>query len=571
MLKTNLEARYGDLDFYLTGSAVMDATFLEAIQNDILFLVPFQVIAIVALLIITLQSISLLLILLAVLAVTTASIMGLAGWLGQDLNGVTSATGMVLMGLIVATCIHLLITWQQEMARGAESHSALATSLRINLFPVFLAALTTAISFLCLNFSDAPPFRQLGNLVGLGIGLTFILAFTLLPALLTFVKSGRADRRAGFESWMKSFGNWVVRRRTVLLALFVGCVLASGFGASRLVFDDNFAKYFSEDYEFRRSTDFLEEHLSGLTKVDFSISSPDGIDDPDFLQNVASFESWLAEQPKVAHVEALTRIIRGVADANPGIALENGLPVSEADAEIVMAIVRNDVLANAPEGRPLSDDGRHLLLSVILRDASSADTRDFATRADNWRAANASELASPATGMAVMSANMSARNTRAMVWGTIVALLLVSSILLFALRSLSMGLASLAPNLLPMVMAFGIWGLVVGEVSFAATVVSAMTFGIVVDDSVHFLWKYRYARRNMGMPAADAVPYAFSTVGVALVATTLAIVSGFLALAFSGFLVNAHLGALTGLTLCAALAVVFLFLPPLLLLQRPRM
>jgi uncharacterized protein len=152
-----------------------------------------------------------------------------------------------------------------------------------------------------------------------------------------------------------------------------------------------------------------------------------------------------------------------------------------------------------------------------------------------------------------------------MLKGTTLALVVISGILIFAFRSLRIGLISLLPNLVPIGMAFGIWGLWVGEVGLALSVVSGMTLGIVVDDTVHFLSKYLRARREKTMSSEDAVRYAFSTVGTALWVTSLVLIIGFGILAFSHFQLNAGMGLLTAITLALALAADFLFLPPLLI------
>jgi predicted RND superfamily exporter protein len=114
-------------------------------------------------------------------------------------------------------------------------------------------------------------------------------------------------------------------------------------------------------------------------------------------------------------------------------------------------------------------------------------------------------------------------------------------------------------------MAFGLWGLLVGQVGLALSVVTGITLGIVVDDTVHFLSKYLRARREQGKPVAEAVRHAFATVGTALWVTSLVLVLGFLVLALSNFELNAGMGLLTALTIALALAADFLLLPALLL------
>jgi hypothetical protein len=138
-------------------------------------------------------------------------------------------------------------------------------------------------------------------------------------------------------------------------------------------------------------------------------------------------------------------------------------------------------------------------------------------------------------------------------------------LLVFALRSLKLGIISLIPNLLPAGVAFGLWGLFVGEVGLALSVVTAMSLGIVVDDTVHFLSKYVRARREKGLGAEDAVRYAFSTVGVALWVTTMVLVAGFLVLSQSAFELNSGMGLLTAIVILIALFLDFFLLPPILI------
>ncbi len=187
-------------------------------------------------------------------------------------------------------------------------------------------------------------------------------------------------------------------------------------------------------------------------------------------------------------------------------------------------------------------------------------------RAQAWLEANTPaymhvEPASPT----LMFAHIGHRNIRAMLEGTVLALVLISLVLIVSLRSLRLGLLSLIPNLAPIGMGFGLWGLLVGEVGLALSVVGGMTIGIVVDDTVHFMSKYLRARREQGCSSEEAVRYAFHTVGPALWVTTLVLMAGFGVLALSDFKLNSGMGLLTALTIGLALVADFLFLPPLLM------
>jgi predicted RND superfamily exporter protein len=165
-----------------------------------------------------------------------------------------------------------------------------------------------------------------------------------------------------------------------------------------------------------------------------------------------------------------------------------------------------------------------------------------------------------------MFAHIGQRNITSMLIGTTLALILISILLGFALKSWRFGLISLLPNLAPAAIAFGLWGILSAQVGLGLSVVIGMTLGIVVDDTVHFLSKYIHARREKNATAEQAVHYAFDNVGRALWITTFVLVAGFTVLAQSSFKMNADMGFLTALTIFIALVVDFLFLPPLLIL-----
>jgi len=164
-----------------------------------------------------------------------------------------------------------------------------------------------------------------------------------------------------------------------------------------------------------------------------------------------------------------------------------------------------------------------------------------------------------------MFANIGRRNIGSMLFGTTVALIIISVVLIIALRSIKIGLISLIPNLAPAAMGFGLWGLTVGEIGLSLSIVASMSLGIVVDDTVHFLSKYLRARREKGLSSEDAVRYAFMTVGRALLFTSIILVTGFLVLATSSFELNAGMGLLTAIVISFALFADFLLLPTILM------
>ncbi len=566
-IRDNVRKKFPSVDVLLTGNAELDATFIDALKSDLLWLVPAQVLVLIALLLITLGSLTATFALLLLLGVATIGTVGIAGWLGMTLNGVTSAVPTVLLGLAVATCVHIILAWQDALRRVPDKLSALAYAIAVNKKPVSLAIATTVASFLCLNFSNSPPFQQFGNLVALGLVLTYILSFTLLPALLLVIPPSRALSRQSLESRMAHLGGAVLKHGYIFIVTFVLITALAIYGINRIKFDDTFAHYFDHRFEFRLATDLYEKKLSGITVIDFSLPAPDQdkIDDRLSLKRIKEFTTWLEQQPKVATVLSIETIVSDIGKNIPGALDREKLPANDVIAKSLIDNYLDSDKQNFPVAL-LDDTRRFARVSVSLSQISSAQLLEFAKDANNkvdalWGAGTAS-----ATGVPILAAHLSSRNTKAMFTGTLVALAAISAILVLTLGGVRRGLVSLVPNLVPLILAYGFWGHVLQEVSFAATVVVAMTFGIVVDDTVHIMSRYQYLRNNFKIDPPDAVIESFRTVGVAVLITSLAIASGFAVLTFSGFLVNQHLGQLTVITLAAALITDLLFLPPLLVL-----
>jgi len=196
----------------------------------------------------------------------------------------------------------------------------LVESLRINIQPVFLTSLTTAIGFLSLNFSDSPPFHDLGNISAIGVVAAWVLAMTFLPALIAIVPLKVKTVAAGHSTVMTRLADFVIAKRTPLL--LVMSIIVVGFIAQipRIELDDRFVEYFDHSIPFRVDSDFARENLTGIYDVEFSINSGEsgGISNPDYLETIERFAIWLRTQPGVVHVNVLTDVMKRLSKSMHG-------------------------------------------------------------------------------------------------------------------------------------------------------------------------------------------------------------------------------------------------------------
>ena len=203
-------------------------------------------------------------------------------------------------------------------------------------------------------------------------------------------------------------------------------------------------------------------------------------------------------------------------------------------------------------------------MSVVTRSLTSRQQRELDARAQEWLRANAPGLLTEASGFSIVFAHLSQRNIASMMTGTIAAMALISLILIGVFRNIRLGLVSLLPNFIPAAMTFGLWGYTIGRVGLAGSVMTAIAFGIIVDDTIHFLTKYLRARRE-GARRARRRARTFRSIGRALWTTTAVLSLGFLVFASSGFEISWSLGLMVAITLGFALLADFLLLPPLLM------
>ncbi|RKZ53929.1 MAG: hypothetical protein DRR16_13645 [Candidatus Parabeggiatoa sp. nov. 3] len=570
-LADKVRARYPHLEVYITGIVMMNNSFPEAFQGDMKSLIPIMYIVILMMLWLLLRGLSGTFATLLVISFSTVAAMGLAGLVGLSLSGPSSIAPTMILTLAVADSVHFLVTLRHEMrVNGLAKRDAIIESLRINFQPIFLTSLTTAIGFLSLNFGDVPPFHDLGNIVATGVSIAFILSVSFLPAMMAILPVHFKQQTTETVHAMDRLGEFVVAKRQGLMWSVGGIMVFLIAFLPRNELNDVFVNYFDKSFDFRVATDFSSENLTGIYDIHYSLSAgeSDGISNPEFLRKVEAFAQWYRQQPNVIHVNTITdtfkRLNKNMHGDDPAY---YRLPSRRDLAAQYLLLYEMSLPYGLDLNNQINIDKSATRVAVTLKTLSTNELLALEESAKRWLRENGLPAMQNAMGASpsIMFANIGSRNIRSMLFGATIALFLISIILIAALRSLKFGLISLIPNLVPTAMAFGLWGLLVGQVGLGLSVVAGLTIGIVVDDTIHYLSKYLRARREKGFTAPDAVRYAFRSVGLALWVTSLALVAGFAILSFSHFSVNSTMGIMTAITIAFALFVDFLFLPPLLM------
>ncbi len=565
------QSDYPNVEFHKAGIIAMNNAFMMSAQEDSSTLVPLMLLVVLVFLTFMLRSFFSVVATLVVIISSIVATMGLSGWAGMFLSTPTVNVPTLVLTLAVADCVHVIVTMRQAMQRGMEKAQAIQYSIKLNAMPILITSVTTAIGFLMMNMSDSPVLRDFGNLSALGVIIACILSVTMLPALLKLLPVKRLPvnpTAAGKVTFMDKLGDFVVTNRKALLPVSTLVIV----GAAALIplnkVNDESVKYFDTSSEFRQAADFMEETVSGMTTLSIAVKTNESqaIADPVFLQAIGDFTEWLRVQPETDHVATLSDVYMRL---NKNMHADDDsyyqLPLNRELAAQYLLLYEMSLPYGLDLNNQINVDKSSIKMVLTVDNLGSVELVELEERIYSWFAANAPQYEVVASSPSLMFAHIGETNMASMLSTLPITLVLISGLMIFALRSVRLGMISLVPNIAPAIIGFGLWALISGEINLGLSVVVTLTLGIVVDDAVHFLSKYQRARLE-GKSAEEAVRYAFHTVGRALWITTVVLVAGFSVLAMSSFRLNSDMGLLSAIVIFIALVVDFILLPSLLMI-----
>ena len=564
-LVKRIEVEYPELELHITGTIENAAAFTDATLQDILTLIPIGYGLMVLLLMVLMRSVWATVITLTLVSFTTLISMGLKSWLDGDINSINSFAPTMIMTIAVADCVHLFVSFFHHYRDGQTKTHAMRLSLTGNVKAIFLTSITTAIGFLCLNFHDSPLYRELGNIVAAGVMIAFLLCTTLLPAVVALlpIKAGPAQHSS--RRFMLAWSNAIILHRKKILALALTAILALiSLGLPRNELNEMFSEYMDESFDFRQANMFLNDRIGGLHRVLYSIDSGEdgGVHSAEYLTALEDYSHWLRQQPEVSYVSSYTDIQKRINQAfNENQPSYYRVPDNRALASQYALLYELSI----PYGQGLTNvvdmNKRSTLVIAILFESDSKRILEFNWRAEQWLKDHApASMHSRGTGLDLMFSKMAQQNIPSMVFGTIFSMLLISAILMLALRSWRLGFISVLTNVLPALLAFSVWGLLDGRIGIGVAAVATLTLGLVVDDTIHFLHRFNESRRS-GKSVENSIRETLATTGMAMITITLVFAAGFGALSFSHYSANADLGLMTSVTILIALIIDLVVLP----------
>ncbi|MEX0369451.1 MAG: RND family transporter [Tateyamaria sp.] len=560
-----------DHDVQLLGVVILSASFETAGQVDSQTLIPLVYALILVVIFAVFRSLVVVGVSLSLILLSTLFAMGVGGLLGVELTPISLSAPTIILTIAVADAIHIFSGVRGYMRQGMTKTQALVSSVSLNFAPVGITSITTIVGFLTLNFSDSPPFHHLGNMTAAGIFAAWVLSIVFLPALASFAPLRfKPPKVPGRDTGMTRVAEVVVQRAPLVFGLTAALSAVAIAFIPRVELNDQWTQYFAPRLEFRQAVDAAAPFF-GTEPMEFVIDSgaPGNVTNPECLRVVDDFTAWLRTQDDVvthafAVSDIMKRLNRNLNNEDPAF---NTIPDAKELAAQYLLVYE----LSLPYGLDLNDrvdiDRQTTRVTATVRDVSTNQTKDFIADAEAWFVQNGGDVATvEVTGAKKLFAFVAKRNIDAMFEGAVYLVLAIVAILSLTFGSFRVGLLSLIPNALPILITFGLWSIFVGTVGFSVAATGAVAVGLVVDFTVHFMAKYLRATRDKGQSVADGIRYAFDTAGTAILATTVILTAGFAILVTSSFKFNADLGLLTAISIVMAMIVNFFLLPSLLML-----
>lgn len=508
---------------------------------------------------------------------------------GMQLTMVSSMLTAIVTVIGVAAVVHLIVHFQHLREQGAPPEEALRRSGTRLAWPIVGASATDVAGFASLRWAEVGPVSDFGTMMGLGALLVLFALMMLTPGLILIGRrDGSSKTNEGSAtvashqqtSWLDRQLNrmltWLiefVQRRPIWIAAaaFVLALIAV-VGSARLRVETDFTRNFRDGSRIVHAYEFVESNLGGAGVWDVMIPAPERLD-PVYLDRVRKLEDRLRaiELPALdgnGTRPGLTKVISlaDVLDATSGDRMAAIAP-AELRAKLLAEKLPAFMLAlRSKTADEFGESRLRIMLRAHERQPAEEKRRliDEVTRIvqEEFPPSDQSQGAQ-VTGLFVLLTSIVESMLRDQ-WITFaVASASIGLMMLVALRSLKLALIALAPNVLPILLVMGLWGLLGLKINMGAAMIAAVSMGLSIDSSMHYLVDFQRARRS-GKSFAEAIGEAQTDVGKAMIYTTLAVIVGFGVLTISEFIPTVYFGTLVSLTMLGGLAGNLVVLPGLL-------
>ena len=558
-----------NLDIRLLGNPYLDYISPRIVKAEMPVVMPLMLLLIFFIVFLMIRSYVAVLATFVVILMSLIATFGSIGILDNPLNQMVTTIPILIITLALADCIHLFSIYFQNRVKGISSKESMEKSLEMNIQPLFLTTISTCIGFLCLNFIEVAPLRDFGNAVAIGIGFAFIFTIFFIAPIVSFFEvktASKVTKQTRFSTSVGSFilknGNKLIFSITSISFLILLCIPMNEL-------DENPTQMYAEGFtSFSSDTLWLDEKLSVTFPVNFLATNEEGqVSDPDFLEILDKFSVWLEEREQVNHVTSLANNMKNLNKSMHGDDPEwKKIPENADLSAQYLFFYEMSLPMGLDLNSSMSQDRKSTKISATLKDMSANEFKEFNNEVLGYlRQNNLENMISEPSSFRVIFTYMVEAIVNSLLYGLFIGILLITLIIGLFFRSYLLPALSIFPNILPIGMGFGLWGLFVGDVGFMVAVGMGSTLGVIIDFTVHFLSKYELARKEFKKSVEESVIYSFETVGFALIIMTVVLALGFSVLNLVTFIPIQDFAKFSVICFIGGLIINFLFLPNLLM------
>lgn len=568
-IQLDFESNFPETSISHTGTIPMMQAFVDASQEDLTLLLPFSILVMLFLVFLTTGSVYYSFVLALTCLGSIIATMALANNFGLPLNSATSILPLALLIISTSSSIHLLtfISRRHKAANTEKNLLLIQTAVNANRAPIFLASLTTAFGFATLCIVEIPPFREFGFLGAIGVFANFLIVIYITPHFLALRNPNRGFLFQSFYSQLiNQYAKFVDQNRLPTKTIMIACTIAA-IGLLNIKFSENYVEFFDTSHEFRKGADRLNEALSSPYHLDLVVDfgTQGAVFDPKNLTDVLLFQNSVSKLENVSntlsfaqHIERAKRSLAPTEGGDLSIQSKENmeqyyiaylLSLSEGQSPTEFVDIRNSKAR----------------ISLLLKNLSSSELRHLELSIRNiWEASFRDLGMLTITGEAMPLAHISLQSISDMTTGLLASLALLFFGTLALTKNLHLAIVTTMSVLAPFLMSFGLWSWFGAEFGLATTLIIAVTLGIIVDDTIHFIFRYRLGHSKLDLSVPAATGYAIHHAGLGILASSILLTCGFVILSLSSFTVNKYFGMGVSISIICALVFTLLALPTIL-------
>ncbi|HUV22740.1 MAG TPA: MMPL family transporter [Gammaproteobacteria bacterium] len=575
-----MDGHRAEATLYLGGVPMIASDSIRFIRSDLKVFGVGVVAFIVVILLVSFRNIRWVVLPLAVCLASAMSMVGYLGWAQWPVTVVSSNFISLLLIITLSLIIHLVVRYRElAMTRTEASQFALVSETVASKFsPSFYTAITTMVAFGSLLVSGIRPVIDFGWMMIIGISVSFVLAFTLFPAALMLLS--RIDSLASKDLTGKvtsAIADFIQHRTRATLLLFLGLIVVALTGIPRLSVENRFIDYFKDDTEIYQGMTLIDTRLGGTTPMDVIIDAPKDeiLQDPELLEDgdITSNSYWF-NRDGLREVTRIHQYLDDLPETGKVLSLHTGMQMLESlndgkpYSDFKLAVVYKrlpEAVRKALIDPYLSADGNQLRFSIRLYESDKNLRRQQLLDKIYSDLTATYDLAPEQltiSGMAVLYNNLlqSLFRSQILTLGAVFIAILLMFTALF--RSFRLALAAIVPNIISAGLILGLMGWIGIPLDIMTITIAAINIGIGVDDSIHYIHRFREEFKQDG-DFWMAIRRCHNSIARAMYYTSVTIVLGFSILALSNFIPTIYFGALSGLAMITALIANLMLLPVL--------